>query len=114
MGETAMGIEGRIHAQDRHDPFADPRLAQAIATGRKVEAVKLLRKATGLSLTEAKQAVDEQFGPAAPIPGSFAQRKARAVRHGDIPAAGPHILRSGLWLMLLLLAIAGFWLMSAG
>lgn len=38
--------------------LADPAVAAALAAGRKIEAIKLLRKRTGLGLKEAKDLVE--------------------------------------------------------
>lgn len=40
------------------DPAKFPEVAEALARGNKIEAIKLLREATGLGLKESKDAVD--------------------------------------------------------
>jgi hypothetical protein len=40
------------------DPQAHARIAEALRDGRKIEAIKIMREATGLGLAEAKTAVE--------------------------------------------------------
>jgi hypothetical protein len=48
-----------------------PKVLRAIEQGRKIEAIKLLREATGIGLANAKVLVDKaarQHGPRSPVP----------------------------------------------
>ena len=47
--------ESQVDEKDRH--YSDAVL-QAVAAGRKIDAIKLLREETGLGLKEAKQEID--------------------------------------------------------
>ncbi len=44
------------------DPAVSEAIAQALAQGHKIEAIKLLREATGLGLKESKDAVERMAG----------------------------------------------------
>ena len=44
------------------DPAQSAAIAQALARGEKIEAIKLLREATGLGLRESKEAVERMGG----------------------------------------------------
>lgn len=49
------------HAGIEFDPYADvaPEIVQALDQGKKIEAIKLYRAATGVGLKEAKEFVEE-------------------------------------------------------
>jgi ribosomal protein L7/L12 len=40
------------------DPATDPRIAELVGSGKKIEAIKLYRELTGAGLAEAKSAID--------------------------------------------------------
>ncbi|MET7469424.1 50S ribosomal protein L7/L12 [Micromonospora sp. NPDC005686] len=70
-------------APDRPAGGGQAEVLRLIHAGRKVEAVKLLREQTGLSLLEAKQAVDAlssggTWSPGAPAPGTVVDDAVRA------------------------------------
>ena len=73
-----------------------PAVAEALATGNKLEAIKRLRNITGLGLKEAKDWVDSyQRGGAAPLP-EFDKLPAEARFSAHTPATGSHHARKGL------------------
>ncbi|WP_369027285.1 ribosomal protein L7/L12 [Qipengyuania sp. RANM35] len=47
-----------VSPAEAHKALADPDVAAALAAGRKIEAIKLVRKRTGLGLKEAKDLVE--------------------------------------------------------
>lgn len=88
---------------------AELRIHAAMASGNKLEAVKLLKEATGLGLAEAKERIDEA------IQGEPLNLKA-ALHHPTPPNAAssaPGEVKSSnsiLWLALILVALAwGAW-----
>ena len=72
------------------DPLP-PDVQAAIAQGRKIEAIKRLREAAGMDLKDAKDAVE---------------RHQRATTPHAAPAAIHPESRSGLWLVIALIAAA--------
>ena len=47
-----------IARRDAQEALADPEVAAALASGRKIEAIRLVRERTGLGLKEAKDLVE--------------------------------------------------------
>ena len=83
-----------------------PEVVSAIESGRRIEAVKLLRESRGLGLAEAKEAVDAyarsreapEAAPAAPLPSDTLQALP------NTPAA-PRKWSGLLWALILLLVV---------
>lgn len=64
------------------------RIAQLVAAGQKIEAIKLLREATGLGLADAKSVIDA-VGSGAPVPPHVLQQigaRAADAAAADLPA----------------------------
>lgn len=78
LGTSSPGAEGQL----------PPHVLAALAQGEKIEAIKLLREATGLGLKEAKSAVDAAEAAAAtpsPHRGALAPGEVpRSPRHGRL------------------------------
>jgi ribosomal protein L7/L12 len=57
---AAQEASGFTFASDARaaDPTSDPRIAELVASGNKIEAIKLYRELTGVGLAEAKSAVE--------------------------------------------------------
>ena len=57
---AAQEASGFTFASDRApaDPMSDPRIAELVGKGQKIEAIKLYRELTGAGLAEAKSAID--------------------------------------------------------
>jgi len=53
-----LGIEHGVEGQNPLNPDAIAQIRDLIARGRKIEAIKAYRKATGASLVEARNAID--------------------------------------------------------
>jgi hypothetical protein len=85
-----------------------PEVVAAIESGRRIDAVKLLRESRGLGLAEAKEAVDAYarsrgVAEAAPAPdGSL-----KPVSSGSLSPAAPRKWGGLLW-VLILLFVAGY------
>jgi ribosomal protein L7/L12 len=57
---AAQEASGFTYASDGAptDPMNDPRIADLVAKGQKIEAIKLYRELTGAGLADAKSAID--------------------------------------------------------
>lgn len=60
--ESLMGVPGAAARPAAVPADLPPEVLAAARSGQKIEAIKLLREATGLSLTEAKEAVERLPG----------------------------------------------------
>lgn len=62
-GPPPAMARARAEAKDGSAPMPDPgtreRIEQALASGHKIEAIRLLREATGMGLKDAKEAVED-------------------------------------------------------
>jgi len=78
------------------NPSLTPEAVSALASGNKIEAIKLMREATGLGLKQAKALVEQ----AAPATDNGVDWGTATLAPGEVPR------RSGaLWLVMVLLAI---------
>ncbi|WP_424643193.1 ribosomal protein L7/L12 [Embleya sp. AB8] len=57
--DTILRYLGIAYPPGSLDPSTMPDVMQAVRAGRKIQAIKLYRERTGLSLGEAKDAIDE-------------------------------------------------------
>ena len=72
-------------------PDLPPAALAALDAGDKIQAIKLVREATGLGLKEAKEAVERFEAGEAPLP----PRRARATDRGGFPLAAVSALQNG-------------------
>ena len=75
-------------APAKGDPAQDPEVLEALASGKKILAIKRYRELTGLGLKESKDAVErlQAQGPRSPVP--------RAAVAGGDPSQDPQILEA--------------------
>ena len=86
-----------------------PQVVAALKAGHKIEAIKELRRATGLGLKEAEESVEAYVrggSPAQPAHHAHAARPMHAAhilhasRHGLSPGEVPRVGGAGKWLVL--------------
>jgi hypothetical protein len=90
-------------------PPLPPEAAQALARGRKIEAIKLVRQHTGLGLKDAKDLVEahERDGPEPPSGDSPLAAMGRAP--GEQPRGSG---AAGFVVAVVVLAALGYWLLK--
>ena len=104
VDQQTLGM--RAHVPQSPAPHALPsNVAAALSRGDKIDAIRLLREATGLGLKEAKDVVDVYQGSKLPTPtptsASTPTSKRTGLAPGQVPASG-----SQTWVALTLLGLA--------
>lgn len=102
MNAAKMGAAAPTRAAGaRRDAGAWPPAAtEALRRGNKIEAIRLVREATGLGLKEAKDAVEAREQTLVPTVEGLSPRD--GLSPGEVPRS-----RDRLWWVLIVLAIAG-------
>ncbi|ACY32960.1 ribosomal protein L7/L12 [Comamonas thiooxydans] len=114
-GDHAEAIEALLSGANAVPAETRAEVEDAMARGNKIEAIKLLREATGLGLAQAKDHIDAAIDGIA-LDWQILQRqsvRASAPNHFPPGAPSPGEVPRGqgryLWLLVLALAAAGLW-----
>ncbi|OAD85637.1 hypothetical protein ATN89_02720 [Comamonas thiooxydans] len=114
-GDHAEAIEALMSGANAVPAETRAKVEDAMARGNKIEAIKLLREATGLGLAQAKDHIDAAMDGIA-LDWQILQRqsvRARVPNHFPPGAPSPGEAPRGqgryLWLLVLALAAAGLW-----
>ncbi|MDH1253478.1 ribosomal protein L7/L12 [Comamonas thiooxydans] len=114
-GDHAEAIEALLSGANAVPAETRAEVEDAMARGNKIEAIKLLREATGLGLAQAKEHIDAAMDGIA-LDWQILQRqsvRASAQTDSRATATAPGEVPKGqgqyLWLLVLALAAAGLW-----
>lgn len=113
-GDHAKAIEMQLSGATAVPAESRTKVEEAMARGSKLEAIKLLREATGLGLAQAKEHIDAAMDGIALDWQSLQRQSVRASAPHSVQPGGPspgEVPRgqSGLLWLLLAMAVVGIW-----
>lgn len=114
-GDHAKAIEMQLSRAAAVPEEARTKVEEAMARGSKLEAIKLLREATGLGLAQAKEHIDAAMDGIALDWQSLQRQSVRASAPNSVQPGGPspgEVPRGQsvlLWLLVLAMAVVGIW-----